>query len=79
MIQLALPSFLFSLLLLAIVSSYILRRWEVGISLAIGAMLMLVGVLLWQYPMDAQLVTLPLVPVELDLRAGIWHTVSAYS
>ena len=73
MIQLALPSFLFSLLLLAIVSSYILRRWEVGISLAVGATLMLVGVLLWQYPLDAPLLALPLVPVELDLRAGIWQ------
>ncbi len=73
MIQFALPSFLFSLLLLAIVSSYILRRWERGISLAIGAMLIVVGVSLWQFPIDAPLLTLPLFPVELDLRAGIWQ------
>ena len=73
MIQLALPSFLFSLLLLAILSSYILRRWERGVSLVNGAMLNLVGVLLWRYPLDSPLLTLPLLPVELDLREEIWQ------
>ena len=73
MIQLALPSFLFSLFLLAIVSSYILRRWERGVSLINGSVLSLVGVLLWQYPLDAPLISFPFAPVELDLRAGIWQ------
>ena len=73
MIQLALPSFLFSLLLLAVLSSYILRRWERGVSLANGAMLGLAGVLLWHIPIDSPRLPIPLIPVVLDLRAGIWE------
>jgi len=73
MIQLALPSFLFSLLLLATLSSYMLRRWERGVSLANGAMLSLAGVLLWRLPIDSPLLSIPFIPVDLDLRAGIWE------
>ena len=73
MIQLALPSFLFSLLLLAVLSSYILRRWERGVSLINGGMLNLVAVLLWRLPSDAPSLSIPFVPVTMDLRAGIWE------
>ena len=42
MIQLALPSFLFSLLLLEVLSSYFFRRWEQGVLLINGGVLNLV-------------------------------------
>ena len=73
MIQLALPSFLFSLLLLAVLSSYILRRWEQSVSLINGGMLILFAVLLWRLPSDAPSLSIPFVPVTMDLRAGIWE------
>ncbi len=73
MIQFALPSFLFSLLLLEVLSSYIFRRWERGVSLINGGILNLVAVLLWRLPSDTLLFSIPFVPVTLDLRAGIWE------
>ena len=73
MIQFALPSFLFSLLLLAVLSSYILRRWEQSVSLINGGMLILFAVLLWRLPSDAPSLSIPFVPVIMDLRAGIWE------
>ncbi len=73
MIQLALPSFLLSLLLLCILSSYFLRIWERGVLLANGVTLNLVGILLWRFPLDATSLAIPFMPVELNLRAGIWQ------
>lgn len=73
MIQLALPSFLFSLLLLAILSSYFLRAWERCSLIVNGLVLNFVGALLWRLPLDATSFSIPLVPVELNLRAGIWQ------
>ena len=73
MIQLALPSFLFSLLLLEVLSSYFFRRWEQGVLLINGGVLNLVAVLLWRLPSDTLSFSIPLIPVTLDLRAGIWE------
>ena len=73
MIQFALPSFLFSLLLLEVLSSYFFRRWEQGVLLINGGVLNLVAVLLWRLPSDTLSFSIPLIPVTLDLRAGIWE------
>lgn len=73
MIQLALPSFLFSLFLVAVLSSFILRRWERVVSLFNGVMLNVVAVLIWRLPLDAPSLSIPLIPVTLDIREGIWQ------
>ena len=72
MIQLPLPSFLFSFLLAAALGSYLLRRWERAVLTAIGGFLNLVGVGLWRLPLDAPPLAAPFLPLTLDLDAGIW-------
>lgn len=73
MIQLAVPSFLFSLLLLAVLLGYLLRRWERRVLAVIGGILGATGVWLWRLPTDVQLLSVPFLPVVLDRSSGIWE------
>ena len=73
MIQLTLPSFLFSFLLVAALISFLLRRWERAVLIVFGSLLNAVGVGLWRLPLDAPPLVVPYLPVTLDLDAGIWQ------
>ncbi len=71
MIQLAFPSFLFSLLLLVAIAIYLLRRWERWAFALSGGFLNLLGVWLWRLPLDEPSLTrVAYLPIALRLDAG---------